>query len=353
MQVIVLCRKLFSILLSLIVLSCSLTAYSEDISAHAYITMDEDSGVVLSERNSHSCYPMASTTKIMTCLLACESDKLNDLVTITSNMLDGVYGSMIYIKPDDTITLIDLVKGAMLASGNDAANAIAVYLYGSVNSFVKKMNARASNLGMYDTRFVTPSGLDEANHHSTAYDMAILAREALNNKALSSIFCKSSDEITINDKKQTIYNHNKLLSYDDSFIGIKTGFTDKAGRCLVSAYNYNDSKIIAVTLNAPNDWDDHKKLVEIAKKKYTHVIDEFEFNHNIVGGTLNIVKCSARYDLYTLNNVTSKAYYFPFSYAPVKKGDCVGYVNLYCDKTLIKTVEIIALEEVKKWQTTK
>ena len=268
--------------------------------------------------------PMASTTKIMTCVLACESTRLNDTVVVTNEMLAGTEGSLIYLKPDDKITLYDLAVAAMLASGNDAANAVAFCLSGSIDDFVALMNKKACSIGMKNTIFVTPSGLDEKNHHSTAYDMALLASYAMKSSCFSEICALKSAQITINGKKQTVYNHNKLLSSDNDFVGVKTGFTEKAGRCLVSAYNYNGNMIITVTLNAPDDWQDHKRLVAFAKKQFTTKKDNKTFALDVVGAPKNTVQCGYEYNVTVYKNVDIRLYYYPFVYAPLKCGDTVG-----------------------------
>ncbi len=353
MQVIILLNRLFSFVLSLLFLFSSTPVYASDISANSAISIDMASGDILYEKCAYSPMEMASTTKIMTCLIACESDKLYDTVTITDEMLDGTYGSLIYAKTGDKISLLDLVKGAMLASGNDAANSIAVFLAGSVSAFVDIMNARAKDIGMKDTTFVTPSGLDEGDHHSTAYDMAILACVAMQNEIFAQICCLSSAEIKINGKPQMVYNHNKLLGYDKCFVGVKTGFTDRAGRCLVSAYNYEGNTIISVTLNAPNDWEDHKKIVSIAKKKYKKITNSKKISISLVGGNNDTVTCYYSYDIITVGEMEEKIYYYPFLYAPLKKGDRVGMIKLYKNNKLIRTVEITVLKDEELWQITK
>lgn len=353
MQVIVLSKRILSFLCCVIAIIVPINASASSISAESCIVMDADSGVILFEKNAYAPMEMASTTKIMTCLLACESGQLNDIVEITAEMLDGTYGSLIYLNVGDRITLFDLVRGAMLQSGNDAANSIAVYLGGSVNDFIKMMNDRAQQIGMKDTLFVTPSGLDNGNHHSTAYDMAVLGSVAIKNEMLSSICCLSSCDITVNDEIRTMYNHNKLLGYDESFKGIKTGYTDKAGRCLVSAYEYEGNSIITVTLNAPNDWDDHKRLVDDAKKCYKHYSSNEYIELSVVGGIADKVKCTFDYDIVSINEISIECYYYPFLYAPVSAGDRVGVAKIYKENELIKTVEITATEDVKLWQITK
>jgi D-alanyl-D-alanine carboxypeptidase len=352
--VIILLKRFFIIFLSIIIFIPNI-AYADDISlsASCSVIIDSSSGKVLYEHNAYEIHTMASTTKIMTCLIACESGKLDKTVTITSKMLENVEGSAIYIAENDKITLRDLVKGAMLASGNDAANAIAVYLGGSTKNFVKQMNKRASEIGMNNTVFVTPSGLDEGEHHSTAYDMALLASVALTNEDFASVCKMKSADIAVNGEKQTIYNHNKLLSYDDSFVGVKTGFTEKSGRCLVSAYDYEDNTIICVTLGDPDDWVDHVEMVEYAKKQYSHKTDTNNYNISVVGSTSDTVTCSSTYDVITLGEVTTKAYYYPFIYAPANAGDIVGKQEVYSGNKLIMTVDIIVKDGIEKWQTMK
>lgn len=329
-------------------------AYAGDytISASSYVVLDADTKTVLYEKSSNSVCSMASTTKIMTCLIACESERLDDTIVITNEMLDGAIGSLIYLNVGDEITVLDLIKGAMLASGNDAANSLAVTLGGSIDSFVRLMNERAKKIGMNNTNFVTPSGLDEGDHHSTAYDMALLSVEAMKNDTFKGICALKSAVIKINGKPQTIYNHNKLLSHD-GFVGIKTGFTEKAGRCLISSYNYRGNNIIVVTLNAPNDWEDHRQLIVKAKKKYKHYKDKFEANINVVGGYKDVAYCNATYNAYSLSEISYVAYYYPFVYAPISCETVVGKLDIYSDSKKIMTVDITVKEDVKLWQITK
>lgn len=332
----------------LLVLFLPITAFAAPISvsAQSAIVINSADNSVIYSKNAYSSMPMASTTKIMTCVLACESTRLNDTVVVTNEMLAGTEGSLIYLKPDDKITLYDLAVAAMLASGNDAANAVAFCLSGSIADFVALMNKKACSIGMKNTFFVTPSGLDEKNHHSTAYDMALLASYAMKSSCFSKICALKSAQITINGKKQTIYNHNKLLSSDDNFVGVKTGFTEKAGRCLVSAYNYNGNMIITVTLNAPDDWQDHKRLVAFAKKQFTTKKDNKTFALDVVGAPKNTVQCGYEYNVTVYKNVDIRLYYYPFVYAPLKCGDTVGECKIYSNNRLIKTVDITVRENI-------
>lgn len=332
----------------LLVLFLPITAFAAPISvsAQSAIVINSADNSVIYSKNAYSSMPMASTTKIMTCVLACESTRLNDTVVITNEMLAGTEGSLIYLKPDDKITLYDLAVAAMLASGNDAANAVAFCLSGSIADFVALMNKKARSIGMKNTFFATPSGLDEKNHHSTAYDMALLASYAMKSSCFSEICALKSAQITINGKKQTVYNHNKLLSSDNNFVGVKTGFTEKAGRCLVSAYNYNGNMIITVTLNAPDDWQDHKRLVAFAKKQFTTKKDNKTFALDVVGAPKNTVQCGYEYNVTVYKNVDIRLYYYPFVYAPLKCGDTVGECKIYSNNRLIKTVDITVRENI-------
>ena len=318
-----------------------------EVSAESAVVIDAATKAILYEKNAFSYHAMASTTKIMTCLLACESDDLMDEVTITQEMLAGVEGSAIYIKAGDKITLLDLVKGALLASGNDAANAIAVYLGGSLEEFATLMNKKAAELEMQSSLFVTPSGLDEGDHHSTAYDMALLAAYAMKNVTFASIVKMQSAEISINGTKQTVYNHNKLLARDEGFVGVKTGYTKKAGRCLVSAYSYKGSQIICVTMHAPDDWNDHTKLVEYAKKQYNTTNGSDKININIVGANSQYVSCSYDYTVAAYGSVWVKLYYYPIVYAPIHRGDKIGFVEIYSGDAVIDTASLTADEEVE------
>lgn len=343
-MIILLKRIIYIVLCVLYLLPIEVYASELTVSAQSAVCVDCYSDTVLYSKNPTKARPMASTTKIMTCLLACESNKLTDVVEISETMLEGVEGTLIYLDVGDKITLIDLVKGAMLSSGNDAANAIAVYLADNLNSFVDMMNCRAEEIGMENTLFVTPSGLDKGNHHSTAYDMAILTKTALSNSIFMSVCSSQSDIITINGEKQTIYNHNKLLN-DENFVGVKTGYTEKSGRCLVSAYKYENNIIIVVTLSASDDWQDHKKIIEYSKKQYKQTKQHLQFDIALVGNAENLYcNCCADFAVVSVNNVNIKAYYYPFLYDNIVNGDVVGYVEIYNEKTKIMTVDIIVKE---------
>ena len=245
-------------------------AAGPEVSAQSAVVLTADTGTVLFEKDGHTPRPVASTTKIMTALLALEAaqEQGDPLVDITQEMV-AVEGSSMGLQAGDSISLTGLAAGMLLASGNDAANAAALYLDGSLESFAARMNQRAAALGMEDTHFVTPSGLDGEDaqgmaHLSTAYDMALLARAALENQAFRQLCSSPSLAVEFAEpvKRVTYTNHNKLLTQYQGCVGVKTGFTKEAGRCLVSAAERDGALLIAVTLNAPNDWEDHTALLD-------------------------------------------------------------------------------------------
>ena len=249
----------------LLVLSCFLTGRAEavEVSASAAVLMDMDSGRVLYERNAGARMLIASTTKILTALVAIRDGKLSDTVKVSR---EAAYteGSSMYLKEGEELTLETLLYGLLLCSGNDAAVAVAEHVGGSVKGFVERMNETAMELGMKDSSFANPNGLDDGEHYSTAYDMALLARAAMGNETLVRI--ASTRTVTIGGRTMT--NHNKLLSYVDGCLGLKTGYTRAAGRTLVSCAERNGQRLIAVTLQDGNDWADHQSLYDFGFSAY-------------------------------------------------------------------------------------
>lgn len=238
-----------------------LTGGAVSVSASSAVLFEPMSGTVLFEKDAHTPRAMASTTKLMTALLVAEADDWEQMVEVTAPMV-AVEGSALGLRGGDRLTLRDLVSGMLLTSGNDAANAIAMTLGGSLAAFAERMNAKAAALGMKDSFFVTPSGLDGEGHAASAYDMALLGAAVLKEPVLAQICASKTDTICINDRAVTVSNHNRLLSLYEGAIGLKTGFTKKAGRCLVSAARRDGVTLIAVTLNDGNDWNDHMALFE-------------------------------------------------------------------------------------------
>lgn len=257
-------RKQVAAVLCIALLCHGLTAQPQAVqtSASAAILIEANSGRVLYEQNADQKMLIASTTKIMTALVAIEECTLDDVVEVTqAHMTEG---SSMYLKPGEKLELETLLYGLMLCSGNDAALAIADHCGPGIDAFVEKMNAKAQELGMEHTSFANPNGLDDEKHYSTARDMAVLAAYAMKNETFARIV--STKSITIGSR--TMVNHNKLLSQYEGCIGLKTGFTKAAGRTLVSCAERDGMRLIAVTLNDGNDWADHAALFDYGFEQY-------------------------------------------------------------------------------------
>ncbi len=256
-----------------------------ETSARCAILMDTDTNRILYANNIHEVRSVASISKIMTALLAVESGKLDDTVTIGDEILDA-YGSAIYIKQGEEMTLRDLVYGLMLRSGNDAALAIAKYVGGNVQTFVEMMNKKASEIGMKNTTFNNPSGLDEdKGNMSTAYDMAILTSYAMHNEDYKTIVKTKNHKVTTNKNAYAWTNKNKLLTTYKYTTGGKTGYTEIARRTLVSTASKNGLNLVVVTLNDGNDFLDHKALHEYGFQNYTNYLLLQEGNVSIYDET--------------------------------------------------------------------
>ena len=265
-------KKYFAcfVCIAILVLTCSLETYAAEpqIAAKAAVLIDASNGEILFAKNENAKLQMASTTKILTTLLTLESGDLDSFFEVDSDAIK-VEGSSMGLKQGNLVTKRMLCYGMMLPSGNDAANAAAVSVGGSISGFVEMMNKRVSDMGLENTHFVTPSGLDDftTEHYSTAYEMALIAREALNNQDFREICKTKSIKLAFGDGKEFwLSNTNRLLKECDGVIGVKTGFTDKAGRCLISACERNGTTLICVTLNDPNDWLDHTNLYDYGFK---------------------------------------------------------------------------------------
>ena len=250
-------KRWTSILLSALfaaALTVPCRAYGLELSAVSAILLDADTGEVLYEKNADRQMLIASTTKIMTALVALEYGQLQDTVTV--NKTHMAEGSSMYLKPGEEVTVEALLYGLLLCSGNDAALALADHCAGSVDRFVARMNEKAQELGMDATSFANPNGLDDENHYSTARDMARLAAYA----ALNPTFVRICSTVSVTIGGRTMTNHNRLLRSVEGCIGMKTGYTKAAGRTLVSAARRGGRCLAAVTLQDGNDWADHAAL---------------------------------------------------------------------------------------------
>ena len=334
-------------------------AAGPEVSAQSAVVLTADTGTVLFEKDGHTPRPVASTTKIMTALLALEAaqERGDPLVDITQEMV-AVEGSSMGLQAGDSISLTGLAAGMLLASGNDAANAAALYLEGSLESFAARMNQRAAALGMEDTHFVTPSGLDGEDaqglgHLSTAYDMALLARAALEDQAFRQLCSSPSLAVEFAEpvKRVTYTNHNKLLAQYQGCVGVKTGFTKEAGRCLVSAAERDGALLIAVTLNAPNDWQDHTALLDYGfsqMEPYQLAGGDVRLTVPVVGSPEEAVSLrgsnggEVTLPLGQGAQVERVVHAPKFLYAPVEAGEQVGEICWYLEGQLLGSAPLTA-----------
>lgn len=348
-----------SLIISLIIMTISLIdnniALAEARSSS--ITIECRTKKILNGENINARLPMASTTKVMTALIACESDRLDEMVSIPDAAV-GIEGSSIYLRKGEKMTLRDLVYGLMLRSGNDSAVAIAITLGESVENFAQMMNSKVQELGLKDTHFVNPHGLEAEGHYTSAYDLACIAATALQNEEFCKIVATKMHTIPSSDiehEPRYIANKNKLLSMFDGAIGVKTGFTKAAGRCFVGAAQRNGLTLVNVVLNHPDMWNDcmrgmedgfaNCKNVEIApadvclarlavngKDDGLGVFIKNSVVYPFVNGEINELEFLFKPD----NNL----------FGTIKKGDKVGVLEIYDDKRLIFTENIYSMEDI-------
>lgn len=323
------------------------------LSAKSAILVEPSSGLVLYEKDARRRMPMASTTKIMTALLALENAKLDDEVTV-SDIVRTSEGSAMYLKVGEKITVQNLLYGLMLASGNDAALVLAEHVGGDVDGFVKMMNDKASSLGLNDTSFETPSGLDGENHYTTAADFANLTAYALENPEFCEIVGTQSVKVITGEMTRYLKNHNRLLSTYKGCIGVKTGFTKKSGRCLVSAAERDGITLIAVTLSAPDDWNDHKKLFDYGFTQVERVDllagADASYTVPVTGGEKDNIEARVPQEYIAIVRKGEAQGYHTvvelprFLYAPVAAGDRVGRVVIYNGQQKVREFECVAAQ---------
>ncbi len=351
-------KRIISIFLFLTLAVASVCSVRAEISvnAEACVLYCPDSGEVYFSKNENKRMRPASTTKLMTALITLEyAEKNNKKVEFTSDMT--AEGSSMYLKFGEVVTLKDLAVGLLMRSGNDAANAAAVAIAGSKEKFAKLMNKRARKIGMKNTHFVTPSGLDDDDHYSTAYDLALLMAEAMRNEAFSALCGKKSESVRFvkpKGKSVTYANHNRLLSLYPNCVGGKTGYTIAAGRCLVTAARKDGLTLIAVTLNDKRDWNDHIALYNYGFENYKmKLLDDSDFHLNVstVGGEKDITIVSSfdceRFVLPAgdYSRVKRKISLENFLYAPIKSGETVGQIVYSLNGKALAVHKLIAEED--------
>ena len=324
------------------VLFCPVRAQA--LSAEKAIALDAVTGRVLYQKNADQQSLIASTTKIMTALVVCEQCNVLDRMRIPKEAV-GIEGSSMYLKEGEVLTIQELLYGLMLSSGNDAAVALAIYCGGTVEGFAELMNDKARVLGLSNTHFENPNGLDSPGHYSTARDLAVLAAYAMENP----IFAKTVSTKSIRIGERYLTNHNKLLWQVEGADGVKTGFTKAAGRILVSSATRNDRRLVAVTLNAPSDWQDHKSLLDEGFSRYAvrQVVHKGQLmgTVEVEGGENCRVQLLAAEDFdYSLAEAERPQLMIPgtgFVYAPVTEGAEAGYAYVLIEGNAVGKVPLV------------
>lgn len=341
------------------------------INSRIGIIYDRKSGKVIWGKNENKRSAMASTTKIMTCIVVIENADLNAEIKVSAKAA-GTGGSRLGLKKDDKITIKDLLYGLMLRSGNDAAVALAEYVGKDKEGFANLMNKKAKELGLKDTHFVTPHGLDDPEHYTTAYELAKIADYALKNEMFAKIVGTKEHTININGYAKQLCNTNELLGYLQGVSGVKTGFTNNAGRCLVTSVNRNDFEIITVVLGADTKkirTADSINLIEYAYENYKYlniediVNEKFGNWKEINKKRIQVEKGKNKTVVLKLREIKNKVipvkksdidninieinclYYLK---APIEKGDVIGNLKITLNEEVVEVVDIVNNEEIKK-----
>lgn len=349
-------KKLFFVIFAFyLAFFCNITINAEpSVSAKSAVVIDLSAKRILYEKDAFTKRGMASTTKIMTALIAIENLKLDEVITV-SPYAAGTEGSSIWLSPGENMSVNDLLYGLMLASGNDAATALAESVAGSEAAFTLLMNKRAAAIGANNTNFTNPHGLPDENHYTTAYDLALISAEAMENELFRQICATQHKTISWEGSQwdRSLTNHNKLLKRYEHCVGIKTGFTKKDGRCLVSAAEKDGRCLIAVTLSAPDDWNDHIKILDFCFDKYKSftVLEEGKSGGVFIPDDPNMGDIGLIYEKGYVISATDDEIKLlktekelDINY-PVKKGQCVGKVNVFLGETKVGSVKLIAAND--------
>ena len=315
------------------------------VQARACIVLCADDGSTLFAKNADSRCLIASTTKLMTALVCLEHAVLDDSVTARERHC-GVEGSSMYLKAGERYTVRELLLGLLLASGNDAALALAEHTAGSTEAFVGLMNQKAQALGLTNTHFENPHGLDAKTHYSSARDLARLMCACMENPAFRSL----TSQRTAGAGDQTLVNHNKLLSLCPGCVGGKTGYTRAAGRCLVSCCEREGMRLVCVTLSDPDDWNDHMRLYDRAYEDYAlHELSrELSFDVPVVSGSREIVRAipapGSKLVLAKGRGSELTAELPRFVFAPVNAGDRAGTLLYWKDGSTLARFSLVYAE---------
>ncbi len=354
-------KKWIFIFCMLFTVNCWGSENEPEVNALSAVLIDADTGRVLWGKNENEPMAMASTTKIMTAIVTLENADISEKVTVSKNATLAPPVKM-YLKEGEELTLEQLLYALLMQSSNDAAVAIAEKVGGSVENFCAMMNEKAKELGCRDTEFVTPNGLDKGNHHSTAYDMAIIGAYAIKNDEFIRISNTRNISFTTNMKSYSIVNKNQLLDSYEGAIGIKTGFTGKAGHCFVGAAKRGDVTLVSVVLASgwgtagkANKWSDTKEILNYGFDNYK--------KYSIIGDKVDICVDKAKVSKTTLkyensiellmkeserNTVSFKNNIPEMIEAPVRKGEKIGTSEVYLGDLKVGSINLIATESIEK-----
>lgn len=346
-------KKIFIIILTFLTVQ---TAYAEapEISAECAYVCELESGIMLYGKNENMQHAMASTTKIMTAIIALEKCSPNEAVEVSINAAN-TEGSSIYIEAGEQIKMKDLVYGLMLNSGNDAAVAIAEHISGDTQAFCIEMNNKAKEIGAFNTNFKNPNGLFDDEHYTTASDLAIITRYAMKNEIFRQIVSTKNYSATLLNNNRILYfkNHNKLLWNFEGAIGVKTGYTKDTGRCLVSSAEKDGCTLIAVTLDAPNDWNDHQKLLDFGFSELEPriVIENGQVMHSSKIGDRNydfIAERDCTIYMKKGNSGATVSINMPNTFtAPINRGEKVGTITVTYGQSFSDTINIVSAEDIQ------
>lgn len=349
---------LMALLLSLL----TITAFGEQkksgfgTSARSAVLYLPECNIFVYSKNADTPMPMASTTKIMTALVAIESCDLSEIVEVDDSAI-GVEGSSAYLKQGDILTMEELLYALLLQSANDAAVAIACHIGGDAEGFSVLMNERAQSLGLTQTHFTNPHGLDNEEHYTTARELAIIASKALENPSFKKIVSTYKRTFSTEERVRTYVNHNKLLKLYDGCIGVKTGFTKRSGRCLVGAAEKDGLCFVTVTLDAPNDWSDHKKMLDLGFESYEKLTLAEPFDHiykiPLIDGTkdcLLVANCLPAELIREREGgeVLDQVKLVRYAIAPIQRGDILGEIIYTSEGKELARVPLVATESVDK-----
>lgn len=349
-------KKIIAFILSVIfTASMCESVFAMAESADCACLINGITGEVIFSKDMNTRHAMASTTKIMTAIIAIEQCGMDEKVTVSRN---AAYqeGSAAYVRENNVIAMKDLLYGLMLNSGNDAAVAIAEHISGSSEVFAELMNKKAEVLGLRDTHFMNPNGLDDPEHYTTAYELAMIAKYAMENDVFREIVNTRTYQATPDNATETLYfsNHNKMLKNYEGSTGIKTGYTRATGRCLVSSAKRDDMEFIAVTLGDPNDWKDHSEMLDYAFKEHypKQVVRE--------GMTVKIAEIAGKkHSMIAKNDFTiplkehGKTEIEVVTHmaenldAPINEAEKVGYLDVLCDGNSVGRVDVISHDEIE------